>query len=324
MSYQFLEDRAQVFFNGQHYIIRMTKKVAPNDNKPVDFVYARLDMSIIPENSFVTSEYYRQNPISLENLNFRANLNRVYPLRYNVLSQYPSNIELAILMHMVGSASPSPIGIGEIAEVSHQIQATMFQWGNWLQREIRVPTQRVSVSIYFPKGIATCSGISIIGGKEQPLLKPLEAKVGKFFESWHWETESPQIHERFRFMWQFKDEREKRIKENIEKHFSHNPSHFLLSKDGSEAVWYGERLRFSTKQAMTIQYLWHENQPDFSVSEQELLEHIGSQSSRIRDIFKTRPPLLQTLLKWHRGRVKLDISEISYNDFMQKKNSDSS
>lgn len=319
MSYRFLLDKAQIFFDGQNYFIRMIKIVEPLTTEPVEFVYARVDVSITPEMPDITSEYYRHNPISLEALKFTPLLNRVHPLRFNILNQYTSNIEVAILMHRADADNPSPLRPGQTAVISHQIKASMRQWGNWLQREVRIPTERVSVSLIFPHGIVACRGVLIVGGSQRPLKGRLEMRTSCGFDHWYWKIESPTVHERYKFTWEFEDGREKIIKQDIVKRYSKYSSKFSLSEDGSQANWFGESIKFSTKQAMAIQYLWERNRADFAISEYELLEEIESKSGRIRDVFKNKVPLLQTLLKWSRGRVQLDISRQAFDAYIEKK-----
>lgn len=316
MAYHFQRDKVQILCKGDGYLIRMTKVVRAVGHPPVEFIYARIDVSVVPDSPQIAASYYRDNPITLENLRFRVSDYAGGLLRYNVLHQYPSNIELALLLHRTDEDLPRPLGSGETARVRYTFEPTNLQWGHWLEREVRVPTDFLVVSLLFPRDLVTCSAAEVVGGSKRPLPGGLIHRQSPKFDWWYWELDDPSVHHRFRFTWAYKDGREKRIMDQVRRAYGGcAPDTFGLSVDARSARWFGHTLTFSPTQAMVMQYLVNSTTRIRKISEQDVLTEVESRSTRLRDVFKAHPAW-GTLVVAKRGFVSLDYSAAAYRRYV--------
>ena len=312
MTYRFLRDATYVIFADDKYKVRMSKVVAPNGVEPVEFVYARIDVNALGEENDISKCYYFNNPITLQNINFRAYTGTDTRLKTSILNSYPSNIELAILLEEERTGYHRHILPGQAMGVNHELQPTIRQWGPWLQRAVRVPTDELVVMLAFPPDtVSLVTGKRLVGGSSRTLLPRLRHRGRRDWDIWYWRKLKPSVLDHYRFVWEFLDHREQGVAEEIRSAYerlSHDNT-FALESDGRHAVWNGELFSFSLFQGDCMLYLVQALVRGTSmVHEQEILRQINSNSKRLRDLFKGHPAWGK-LIKYDKAYIKLNLSQ---------------
>lgn len=303
-------DHTTLFFDeiSSKYTIRVNKGAFVQDLAPAGIFQARMDMNVLPDDRATAKIYYRQEPITLNNLAFRAWVDGSEVSDFVIQHEYDSNIELALPVKMTR----------QVHRVRYEYHPSIFKWGSWFQREVRGQTGNLSVCLVFPQGAVELNGSCLRGHDEVSL--PGAIRYRRLFgkDIWWWAIDDPGVLERYRFRWRFFDKRDEKIRDRIQAEYGDfGKQGFELDEDGSTAVWFGTQLTFSTTQAQIMQQLFDNSRKFRKIRQDAVLTAVDSRSARIRDVFR-RHAAYGSLVKVDNGFVFLDVSQDAHRSFLEK------
>ncbi len=305
-----LHDHSTLFYDeiSNKYTVRVSKGAFVQDLTPAGIFQARMDMNVLPDDRVTAKNFYRKEPITLDNLSFRAWVDGAPTKDFIIQHEYDSNIELAL---PVKTSSP-------VHRARYEYRPSVFQWGSWFQREVRGKTGRLSICLVFPQGAVEMNGSCLRGGDEISL--PGAVRHRRLFgrDVWWWTIDEPGVLDRYRFRWRFFDKRDEKIRDRITSEYGDfGKLGFELDDDGSTAVWFGSHLTFSTTQAQIMQQLFDNSRKFRKIRQDAVFAAIDSRSKRIRDVFR-RHAAYGSLVKVENGFVFLDVSEEAHQFYLKK------
>ncbi len=206
-SMVFLEDEVFIRYLQEEnsYQILFHKKVLNNGKGPITSLYARIAVSVFPEHPQKAKEYYRANPLEMEELNFRAYDESNSILDYELEFDHDSNKELFI--HFRSRGVLYPLYPRETRDIYYEITISAQKWGPFIERNIRTETRECRIAIDFPEKLQmTIWGFekSVAGG-EGPLKHSIETKKEVAFTRYEWINTNPTLYSRYRIRWEFPD-----------------------------------------------------------------------------------------------------------------------
>ncbi|MFL5844282.1 MAG: metallophosphoesterase family protein [Solirubrobacteraceae bacterium] len=185
------------------YQIRFTKHLANDTNDAQEGLYARIAVNAFPDDAERSRSHYREHPLELEAVGFTAACD-TRDVRCELLHDADANKELMLMFE--GGGAPAPLEPGEEAVVTYSITIPRSQWGPFLERNVRVLTDRLQCRLTFP-----VDTVAQVVSVDNPHLQRKEAsqEAGVVVEQrdgleiYEWERIAPARNARHRLVWTF-------------------------------------------------------------------------------------------------------------------------
>lgn len=268
------------------YRIVFHKLVEGASDRPVRSIYARIVVSIFPDEFELARRYYALSPLVLENVAFRVYDDNGDDLVFNIIQYHNSNVEFDVLFKHTKSGREFPLHRGNTQHVYYSIEISDNMWGPYLERRPRVHTDEIRVRLNFDSGIAAIWGNTMSATDDEvPIAPPIQSASVDGRTEHTWSTTAPQIGARYRFRWTFADLREVTFLDEFR-----NKQALAVrthSPDYRQVIWNGVEYTFTVNQAAVIAALWEAWESGIpALGETELMDRAGGSGKRIRDVFK--------------------------------------
>ncbi|WP_082127002.1 peptide deformylase [Allosalinactinospora lopnorensis] len=196
-------DHAELRFRDGAYTARMRRRVVNGGAEPVGRYLVRISVDRYPGRPDRSNELYRRHPLTWEALNLTATCDGE-PMRWSAKHDKDSFKEVWLCFDNEESRFPLYPGQAAVLEYAYTIGED--QWGQWFQRAIRLPTNRVSVDLVFPSdlcpdvwGTETSSTAEAV-----PLRTPVQ-RIDRGQETvFSWSKNGPPIGARYRLEWRWR------------------------------------------------------------------------------------------------------------------------
>jgi transcriptional regulator with XRE-family HTH domain len=171
---------------------------------PVTQYRAVVSVDAYPENQKLSVLYYRSHPLTLDEIGFAAHLGDAGSERMDWQVNEDRDSYKEILIHFRNSHLSFPLYPGQRATVGYRYRVTDDKWGKWFEREIRLPTERLTVRLILPGTLQPMVwGSQTSLQTEGPLPVPIRATAEGPFAVFTWSTLDPPIQSRYRLEWRF-------------------------------------------------------------------------------------------------------------------------
>lgn len=174
--------------------------------EPITRYPVRVSVDRYPGNPGWSNRYYHEHPLTIEELNFSAALGTApgEPMDWHAAHSRDSYQKIVLLF---GSGdSRFPLYPTQRATITYSYRVTSAKWGQWFEREIRMPTQRLSVCMRFPAAAsAVVWGTHSSLTTDSPLSTPVVESVDGELATFRWSTDDPPLRSRFRLQWRFRE-----------------------------------------------------------------------------------------------------------------------
>ena len=110
-----------------------------------------------------------------------------------------------IVLMLEGRYSRFPLYPGQRAAVTYTYRVGDTKWGQWFERQVRLPTERLSVELRFPTAYRPAVwGTHISLTSDAPLGTPIVESEAGDRTAFQWSTDHPSLRSRFRLQWRFR------------------------------------------------------------------------------------------------------------------------
>ncbi len=173
--------------------------------EPVTRYPVRVSVDRYPGDPGRSNGYYREHPLSWDELNLRAAREDVgEAMRFQAIHDRDSYKEVWLLFE--NDEGRFPLYRGQRGDIVYTWQVGEDKWGHWFQRAVRMPTRRLSIQLEFPvTARPTVWGTqTTLNREEQPLRWPVIESVAGERIAFEWSTDNPELHGRYRLEWRFR------------------------------------------------------------------------------------------------------------------------
>jgi transcriptional regulator with XRE-family HTH domain len=194
------EEAALTLTEDGYYHIRILRDVHNAGDQPVTRFPVRIDVDAHPADPHRSRLFYRDNPITLTELDFRATFDGE-PSRWELVEDRDAYKKIYVWFEPGGL--PAPIYPGHSATIvcSYRVHAT--KWGNWFEREIRWPTEQLSVHLRFPVGLdVSLTGREVTWSGDRTLPSQPTAATRDGVTDFSWSMTVPALTNQYHFDWQ--------------------------------------------------------------------------------------------------------------------------
>jgi peptide deformylase len=200
-------EEAVCAYDGGAYHMRIRRQLYNASDAPVTRYLIRISVDRHPTTPERSNELYRHRPLTWEELNLSAWCGEEQ-LAWDVKHDRDAFKEVWLLLE--SDRRKLPLYPGETTWIDYRYTVSEDKWGQWFQRAIRLPTERLSVQIAFPAELQ----VNVWGTETTMTAQaiPVRTAITTHEEDaqriFSWSTECPPLHARYRFEWSFQDDRD--------------------------------------------------------------------------------------------------------------------
>ncbi|PSR62128.1 formylmethionine deformylase [Nocardia sp. MDA0666] len=187
-----------------NYRASQRRRIRNCGTAPIYRYLIRISVDRHPGSPEYSNELYRNDPLTWEELNLVAHCDDE-PMTWHVQHDRDAFKELWLLFE--NEESRFPLYPGESTVIDYSYTVGDDKWGQWFQRAIRLPTDRIVVRLDFPVecrpnvwGMETSMSAEAL-----PFRDPIQRTESGDRVQFCWSTDNPPLHARYRLEWRFKN-----------------------------------------------------------------------------------------------------------------------
>ena len=144
-------DDADLHYDGRFYRLVHRRRLRNASDEPVTRYLIRISVDRYPGNPERSNQHYRENPLTWQELDLHAEC-RGEPMHWSAQHDRDSFKEVWLLFE--NDHGRFPLYPGESTTIDYGFTCPDTKYGQWFQRAVRLPTERVSVQLFFPAELA--------------------------------------------------------------------------------------------------------------------------------------------------------------------------
>lgn len=199
-------DHATLRYADGKYLPTQRRKILNVGTAPVSRYLMRISVDRHPGDPERSNKLYRNSPLTWEELALFARCGDD-PMNWRVKHDRDAFKEVWLLFE--NDYGHFPLYPGQSAWIEYGYAVGEEKWGNWFQRAVRLPTQRLSVDLIFPAKLDP-----FVWGMETsmtaeafPFRTAIEQTERGDDRVYSWSTQDPPLHARYRLEWDFRARR---------------------------------------------------------------------------------------------------------------------
>ncbi|HEX3731585.1 MAG TPA: peptide deformylase [Mycobacteriales bacterium] len=193
-------EHAEVQRDGREYRITVRRRLRNVGSEAVTRFLIRVDVDRYPDDHRKSNEFYRAHPLTLDELGLSAHCGPE-PMTWKLDHDRDAVKEVWLLFE--NPSRKFPIRPGATCEVVHSFTISDAKWGDWFEREVRLPTRYLTVVVKLPR-----SEDPAVWGTETspttdaaPIRGDIDVKDEEQSRVFRWSTNRPRLHTRYRLEW---------------------------------------------------------------------------------------------------------------------------
>jgi peptide deformylase len=196
-------DEAVLTYDGHAYHAFQRRRLHNTSNDPITRYLIRISVDRHPGDPERSNQLYRELPLKWEDLKLTATHEGRNPMHWRVRHDRDAFKEVWLCFE--NDVGHFPLYPGERAWIEYGYTVSDALWGNWFQRAVRLPTERLSVRLDFPAELQP-----MVWGMETTMTAdalPFRTAIQHQREGdrdlFTWSTDDPPLHARYRMEWRF-------------------------------------------------------------------------------------------------------------------------
>jgi peptide deformylase len=196
-------EQADLRYADGAYHAHIRRQLYNASDTPVTRYLIRIAVDRHPGKAEQSNELYRWQPLTWEELKLRAHAGED-AMAWQVKHDRDAFKEIWLLFE--NQHGKFPLYPGETAWIDYSYSVGAHKWGQWFQRAIRLPTERLSVRIELPAALepALWGTQTTMTAEAVPLPSAIRQHDRGEQRVFEWTTENPPLHARFRLEWRFR------------------------------------------------------------------------------------------------------------------------
>ncbi len=198
------EDQATLTYRDAFYYLRMRRMLFNASADPVTRFLVRIAVDRYPEDTELSNRFYRENPLTWEDLEFSA-ISEGEPMTWTMKHDRDASKELYLRFENPGGRR-FPLYPGQRTSIEYTYQVGDDKWGRWFQRAVRWPTTYLAVELVLPsdREPVVWGTETSLTAEAYPLRTPIVQLDRNADRVFTWSTDNPPLHARYRLEWEFR------------------------------------------------------------------------------------------------------------------------
>ncbi|MEH0983081.1 helix-turn-helix domain-containing protein [Micromonospora sp. CPCC 205556] len=195
------DETAQLALRDGAYECRFRRVLHSVGTEPITRHTVQIDIDRFPDDPARSTAFHGRHPLTLDEVGFRATIGGE-PMRWRVTRSRDAFLKI-VLMFETGDA-PVPLYPGQRTVVDYGYRVPVWKFGDWLQRDIRLPTRRLAIRLELPAAAGPT-----VWGSETSFTSESTAEVTPRRRdragavAYDWEVPRPRLRAQYRVNWRF-------------------------------------------------------------------------------------------------------------------------
>jgi peptide deformylase len=196
-------EQADLRYADGAYHSHIRRQLYNASDTPITRYLIRIAVDRHPGRAEQSNELYRWQPLTWDELNLRAHAGED-PMAWQVKHDRDAFKEIWLLFE--NEHGRFPLYPGDTTWIDYSYSVGEHKWGQWFQRAIRLPTERLSVRIELPAALdpAVWGTQTTMTAEAVPVPNAIRQHERDDQRVFEWTTENPPLHARFRLEWRFR------------------------------------------------------------------------------------------------------------------------
>ncbi|MFC5908450.1 peptide deformylase [Streptacidiphilus monticola] len=198
-----LHDDAELYYDGSVYRATQRRKLLNASADPITSYLIRISVDRYPGNPERSNLHHRENPLTWEEISLAAKVGNE-PVGWRVKHDRDAFKEVWLLFE--NEDGRYPLYPGDTAWIEYSYTVSDDKWGTWFQRAVRLPTERLSVTLNFPAALdpAVWGTETTMTAAAFPFRTAIQQEAAGDRRIYSWSTDEPPLHARYRLEWKFR------------------------------------------------------------------------------------------------------------------------
>ncbi|MFD6680138.1 helix-turn-helix domain-containing protein [Micromonospora parva] len=188
------------------YECRIWRHLHSVGTEPITRHTVQIDIDRFPDDPERSMAFHARHPLSTEEVDFRASIgvDQPEPMEWKVTRSRNAFMKIVLLFGSDGV--PYPLYLGQRTLIHYAYRVPEWKFGDWLQRDIRLPTRRLNIRISFPS-----SSHPAVWGSETSFTTDVATdvtpspRVRDGLVEYEWEVPRPRLRAQYRLNWRYPD-----------------------------------------------------------------------------------------------------------------------
>ncbi|HEY4022797.1 MAG TPA: peptide deformylase [Pseudonocardiaceae bacterium] len=199
-------DDATLYYDGYTYRLTQRRRLVNGGLEPISRYLIRISVDRYPGDPERSNRLYSENPLSWAEIDLHAwhGRGRNEPMTWS--AHHDRDAFKEVWLHFAGNSGHFPLYPGESTWIEYEYTVRDEHWGNWFQRAVRLPTNRLSVTLDFPSELAPVVwGLhTSMAAEAMPFRTAIDRTLDGDRAVFAWSCEVPPVHARYRLEWDFR------------------------------------------------------------------------------------------------------------------------
>lgn len=196
-------DAARLQYDGRSYRLTMRRRLRNTGEEPVTRYLIRISVDRYPGDPERSNAHYRAHPLTWTELALTANC-RGEAMSWQAKHDRDAFKEVWLVFD--NEDGRFPLYPGESVWIEYAYTVGDDKWGNWFQRAVRLPTEKLEVQLAFPAALdpVVWGTETSMTAEASPLRTPPIRSDDGELRQFTWITTTPDLHARYRLEWRFR------------------------------------------------------------------------------------------------------------------------
>jgi peptide deformylase len=179
------------------------RKLYNGSDAPITRYLIRVAVDRHPNASQVSNALYRQRPLTVAELDLTAHCEGE-AMTWDI--EHDRDAFKELWLRFENANAQFPLYPGDTTTIDYQYSVVADKWGQWWQRAIRVPTEKLSLELDFPASHDPMLWAlqTTLSAERLPVQPPATRSLKGERVLYTWTADRPPLHARFRFEWRFR------------------------------------------------------------------------------------------------------------------------
>ncbi|MGC5022497.1 helix-turn-helix domain-containing protein [Micromonospora sp. DT47] len=190
------------------YECRFRRALHSVGTEPITRYTVQIDIDRFPDDPARSTTFHSRHPLTLDEVDFRATIgaDQPEPMRWRVTRSRDAFVKIVLMFDTGGT--PLPLYPGQRTVVDYAYRVPVWKFGDWLQRDIRLPTRHLTIRLDFPTATRPT-----VWGNETSFTSESTAEVtphprkGEGVVAYEWAVPRPRLRAQYRVHWRYGDPR---------------------------------------------------------------------------------------------------------------------
>ena len=199
-------DDALLRYDDGVYRLTQRRRLVNNSSEPVARYLIRISVDRYPGDPERSNQLYAANPLTWEEIGLRAWCGQGRTERMEWSAHHDRDAFKEVWLRFAGPSGRFPLYPGEAVWIEYEYTVADEHWGQWFQRAVRLPTNKLSVCLDFPADLAP-----VVWGLHTSMTAealPLQTAIARASSGdrhvFSWACDNPPLHARYRLEWDFR------------------------------------------------------------------------------------------------------------------------